>query len=299
MLAAVDLGSNSFHLGLAEINDGAVEIKLRLREKIQLAAGLDEQKNLDDSAMTRALNCLTQFGEYTKSLPAAQVRVVGTNTFREACNLEEFLKKAQQALGHPIEIITGQEEARLIYMGVTQVKGIPPERLFVLDIGGGSTELAIGQNGVPQWLQSISIGCVSFTKRFFPDMKNTSEAVKQAKAAAKSALEKAKIAVEQQNWEISWGTSGTIDAVDSVLKTILPEEEGITLNGLYILQEALLAFPSTHDIVLPGLREDRATIFSAGVAILTAAFETFNIPRMHIAGAALREGLIAEMIQKL
>jgi exopolyphosphatase/guanosine-5'-triphosphate,3'-diphosphate pyrophosphatase len=298
-LAAVDLGSNSFHLGLAVWENGKLEIKTRLREKIQLAAGLNQEKELSQEAQDRALACLATFGDLIRDLPPQQVRVVGTNTFREARNLNGFLTQVHQVLGHPVEIISGKEEARLIYLGVTQSRGIPPQRLLVIDIGGGSTEIIIGEKGKPEWLQSIPIGCVSFTKRFFNDLKNDAVSFTRALHAAKEAFAAVKTEVAKVGWEIVWGTSGTIDAVDSVLKTNGWDIDGITPAGLRALQQALLVFMKTSDIELPGLRADRATIFPAGVAILTAAFESFGIENMTAAGAALREGLLFEMVERL
>lgn len=301
ILAAVDLGSNSFHLGIASWENNKLEMKTRLREKIQLAAGLDHSKQLNQATQERALACLAKFGEYTRKLPENQVKIVGTNTFRVASHVEHFLGKAHQLLGHPIHIISGQEEARLIYLGVTKSRGIPSERLLVIDIGGGSTEMIIGERGHPEWLKSIPIGCVSFTQQFFSSGQNSPNAFLAAVNAAKEAIEPVKHEIPIKRWQIVWGTSGTIDAVDSVIKANgWGNEIGeITPEALHVLERALLCFPVSSTIDLPGLRLDRATIFPAGVAILTAVFESLNISQMHFVGAALREGLLYELIDQL
>lgn len=298
-IAAVDLGSNSFHLGIASWHNNHLEIKTRMREKIQLAAGLTEEKYLTQECQDRALACLAKFGELISNLPPQQVRIVGTNTFRVANKLAGFLEEAQRVLGHPVEIISGQEEARLIYLGVTKTRGIPPQRLLVVDIGGGSTEMVVGEKGIAEWLKSVPIGCVTFAQQFFPGSQNNAAAFEQAKQNALCALKPYKEKVAELNWQLVWGTSGTIDSVDSVLKTNGWTQGGITAPLLELLREKILGFTQTVDIQLPGLRPDRASIFPSGVAILTAVFETFGITEMETAGAALREGLLFELVEGL
>ena len=230
VLAAVDLGSNSFHMIIARLRDGHFQIMDRLREMVQLRAGLNKQNVLSDEAQTRAIACLERFGERIRHLPAGKVRVVGTNTLRIAENSREFLRKARQALGHPIEIVTGEEEARLIYMGVSRSLAFDNTRRLVMDIGGGSTEFIIGEGLEGLRRESLEMGCVSFSQRFFNDG-NVSQLRMQA-ALLTAAIKLRSIQRPYQNlgWVEAVGASGTIRTVASIVTAQNWSENGVITN---------------------------------------------------------------------
>jgi exopolyphosphatase/guanosine-5'-triphosphate,3'-diphosphate pyrophosphatase len=297
-MAAIDLGSNSFHMIIAELLDGELRIVDRLREMVRLAGGLDEQDNLDEASRQRALDCLQRFGQRLAGFPAGAVRAVGTNTLRRARS-EDFLRQAQQALGHPIEIIAGVEEARLIYLGVAHGMADNDAMRLVVDIGGGSTEVILGRRFQPLELESLYMGCVSFSQRFFADGKITAKAMKKALIAARLEVQ----GIEREFRDIGWGeavgASGTIKAVHEVILANGWSEEGITLGALQRLVEALVAAGDIEKLSLNGLKEDRRAVIAGGVSVLLALFEGLCIERMQVSELALREGLLYDMLGRI
>ncbi|MDH5785552.1 MAG: exopolyphosphatase [Chromatiales bacterium] len=297
-LAAVDLGSNSFHMIVAELVDGELRIVDRLREMVRLAGGLDEQGNLDEASRQRALACLQRFGQRLVDFPPGSVRAVGTNTLRRARS-NDFLKQARQALGHPIEIIAGVEEARLIYLGVAHTLSDSDDIRLVADIGGGSTEVILGRRFEALEKESLYMGCVSFTRRFFPDGAINAVAMRKAVIAARQEV----LGIEREYRDIGWGqavgASGTIKAVRDVVRANGWSDEGITYDSLRRLADELVAAGHIDRVSLQGLKEERMPVICGGVAVLLALFEGLQIERMAVSEQALREGLLYDMLGRL
>ena len=297
-LAAVDLGSNSFHMKLVRVVGDELEVIDRIREMVRLASGLDENVNLTDEAIQRATDCLSRFGERLRDIPSEQVRVVGTNTLRRAGNSRKFLLLAQQALGHPIEIIGGQEEARLVYMGVSHSVSSSEGRILVVDIGGGSTELIIGRGYQPLHLESVFIGCVSLSQKFFNDGTITRKSMQRAITRGRLHLEPMEKAYRRIGWEQAVGSSGTIRTIEKVVIAHGWSNDGITPDALDKLQDELVKAGSVDALELKGLGKDRAPVFPGGVAALIAVFKSLKIERMWSSDGALREGLLYDLIGK-
>lgn len=295
-LAAVDLGSNSFRLQVARVVGSQLYELDALREPVRLAAGLGPDKRLDDVSQGRALECLKRFGERLRGLPPHAVRAVATNTLRVAKNAPQFLKKAQGALGFPIEVIAGREEARLIYLGVAQELPATDESRLVIDIGGGSTEFIIGARAKPQKLESLYMGCVSYSLRFFPGGKISKGAMKQAELAARTELETIAGEFSRGAWDRAFGSSGTVRAIGDALEQNGLSAGGITPEGLKRLREILIDIGDTARIKLPSVRPDRAPILPGGLAILYAAFSELGIEHMTPANGALRQGVLYDLL---
>lgn len=295
-LAAIDLGSNSFHLLVANYQNERLQVVARMGEKVQLAAGLHEQGTLNEAAMQRALDCLGRFAPFLKDIEAANLRVVGTNALRDADNSQTFIERAETQLGYPIEIIAGREEARLIYLGAAHALAENGRRLIV-DIGGGSTEFIIGEAFEPKALESLRMGCVTFSGRFFPDGELSEKRMRRAELAALSELANIQRPYQRLGWDDPVGSSGTIKAAASVLYAYgdAPQEGVITRSGLKKLRERLLKCKQLDKVELDGLKPDRAKVFPAGIAILCAVFEAFNLTQIRFADGALREGVLYDM----
>ncbi|MDR5897739.1 exopolyphosphatase [Halomonas vilamensis] len=295
-LAAIDLGSNSFHLLVANYQNERLQVVARLGEKVQLAAGLDEDGFLSDVAMQRALDCLGRFAPFLRGIPASQLRIVGTNALRDAHNSQTFIDLAEAQLGHSIEIIAGREEARLIYLGAAHALAESGRRLIV-DIGGGSTEFIIGESFEPMALESLRMGCITFSRRFFLDGELSEKRMRKAELAALSELANIQRPYQRLGWEDPVGSSGTIKAAASVLHayTDTPQEGLITKAGLKKLRERIIKCKHVDKVALEGLKPDRAKVFPAGVAILSAIFEAFALEQMRFADGALREGVLFDM----
>lgn len=294
ILAAVDLGSNSFRLQIARAEGDQLYMLDGMREPVRLAAGLTPEKYLDEAAQQRALTALGLFAERLRDLPPEAVRAVGTNSLRVAKNSHEFLPLAERALGFPIDVIAGREEARLIYLGVAH--GLPQsqDNLLVIDIGGGSTECIIGNGLTPLKLESLYMGCVSFSQRFFADGKITKNALKQAEIAAGSELQ---IITADYNgqWKQALGSSGTAKAIAEILELNGFSETGITRDGLDKLRTHLIKAGDVNHLGLKGLRADRVASLAGGFAIMYAAFCELGITHMHPALGALREGVLYDL----
>ncbi len=296
ILAAVDLGSNSFRLQVARVEDDQLYMLDNLREPVRLAAGLTGDKRLTKEAQQRALACLQRFGERLRGLPRKAVRAVGTNSLRVAKNAPEFLQQAEAALGFPIEVIAGREEARLIYLGVAH--GLPQSdsRRMVMDIGGGSTEFIIGRGLEPLRLESLYMGCVSFTQRFFPDGRIAKANLKEAELAARNELQTIISGFSPGHWDIALGSSGTARVLCDILEQNGMSDNGITRAGLEQLRTLLLKAGDAEKLGLQGLKSDRTPVLAGGFAIMYAAFCELGIEQMQPALGALREGVLYDLL---
>jgi exopolyphosphatase/guanosine-5'-triphosphate,3'-diphosphate pyrophosphatase len=294
VLAAVDLGSNSFHMVVARYQHGQLLILDRLREMVRLGAGVSESGRLDDEAMARALRCLERFGQRLRAMRADSVRVVGTNALRRAKRKRWFLERARAALGHPIEIISGLEEARLIYSGVAHTSPMSPDKRLVIDIGGGSTELVIGEGFTPLLLESLSVGCVGLSA--FDDGRISEKRFERARTAVRLELEPIQEAYRKMGWLQAFGSSGTVRVIADVLRRLDPEDPQITLPNLAKLAERVIAAGHIDELDLPEVDAERAPVFPAGVAILLEIVENLNIERVRVAEGAMREGLLYDLM---
>ena len=301
VVAAVDLGSNSFHMIMARLEGGVMRVVDRHREMVRLADGLDERHMLSIDAQWRALACLRRFGQRLRELDSGNVRAVGTNTFRAADNTAEFIGQAEQALGHPIDIISGVEEARLIYLGVAgSMKGSDRRRL-VVDIGGGSTELIIGHAQETQQMNSFYMGCVSLSQRFFPGGKISEKRMLAAETAAKQELEPVEYQYRSAHWDEALGASGTIKAAASIAleNGWCDEEKTITRRALKQVRNALLEAGHVDNLKLRGLSDERKPVIPGGIAVLRAIFSVLDVETMRVASGALREGLLYDLVGRM
>ena len=296
ILAAVDLGSNSFRLQVARVENDQFYMLDNLREPVRLAAGLTDDKRLDKAAQQRALACLQRFGERLRGLPLEAVRAVGTNSLRVAKNAAEFLQQAEAALGFPIEVIAGREEARLIYLGVAQ--GLPQSdgKRLVIDIGGGSTEFIIGRGLEPLKLESLYMGCVSYSQRYFPDGKITKANLKQAELAACNELQTIVTEFSRGHWDEALASSGTARVLCDILEQNGYSSGGITRVGLEQLRAQLLKTGDAASLELQGHKPDRILALPGGFAIMYAAFCELGIEQVQPSLCALREGVLYDLL---
>ena len=299
MIAAVDLGSNSFHLVIARIQRGKLYILDRLRETTRLAAGLESDQRLTAEVQRRALDSLKRFGQRLAVLPQGSVRAVGTNTLRHARNAEQFLRRAQQALGHPIEVVGGQEEARLIYLGVAHSLAEQSGKRLVVDIGGGSTELIIGKGFEPLHMESLQMGCVTSSMTHFPGGAITADSMRRAGIVAQQELLNITERYRSIGWTHCIGSSGTVNAILDIITAHGWSPDCITLPSLKKLRKHLIAAGHVKRLRLPGLRADRAPVLPGGLAILLAVFESLGLERMYAASGALREGLLYDLLGRI
>ena len=296
VIAAIDLGSNSFHMIVARMVNGHFQILDRLREMVQFAAGLDGKNRLSEESQQRALDCLARFGQRLRQIPSEQLRIVGTNTLRIARNSADFLVRAEAVLGHTVEIISGQEEARLVYLGVVHSVADVPGRRLVVDIGGGSTELIIGEKFEPLHLTSLKMGCVSMSRACFDDGRITESRMKEAELLVRLRLEPVTVEFQDWGWQVVTGASGTIKAIQDVATREGWCREGITLEALRRLRTALLETGNTSTIAARwALEPARARVFAGGFAVLHGLCETLGLDRMEVSEGALREGVIYDL----
>ncbi len=296
-IAAIDLGSNSFHMVVAEEHQGQVVMIDRIREMVRLASGLDDNGKLSKEVEENALACLQRFGQRLRDLSSENVSAVGTNTLRRVENAELFLLRAEEALGHPIEIISGIEEARLIYQGVAHSLEPDHKNRLVIDIGGGSTELIIGEEFNTRMMESLEMGCVTMTKRFFPDGKITSQRIERARVNVLQKMKAIRHAFRHQGWDAVIGASGTIKSTASIIREMaLDDEDGITVEALIKLINKIKEFEAIDDIKLAGLSERRVPVFLGGAIVLFGVFEALGIEHMQVSDGALREGLLYDML---
>ncbi len=296
VLAAVDLGSNSFHMLVVRQVDGGFAVIDRLREMVRLASGIDEEGNLSEESRARALECLARFGQRLRVIRPGRVRVVGTNTFRRAKRIDGFLAEAQEALGHPIEIVSGREEARLIFLGAAHSLPAGDHRRLVVDIGGGSTEVISGQGLTAHELDSLYMGCVSMSQAHFPGGKITSKRFRKAQTAAQVELEALASRLAGTRWDEAVGASGTIKATEAVLRELGWRSGGITAPAVRRLADHLVEIGHADQIDLPGLSPQRAPVFAGGVAILLGLFESLAIDELRVSNGALREGVLHDLV---
>lgn len=294
-LAAIDLGSNSFHLMLARLEGGGLKVLDRLREPVRLAAGLDKHKHLKDDAAERALACLRRFSARLEGFAPNQVRAVGTNTLRAAKNARSFQRRAQDALGFPIEVLPGSEEARLIYLGVAHDLSDDAGRRLVIDIGGGSTELVIGERFELLEAHSLHMGCVSYTQRFFADG-FTPKAFAKARLTAARELLPLRRSFRELGFQDAVGCSGTIKTIANTLRGQGWTEGTVTPEGLERMERALIAGGTPLELDLPELSSDRAQVIGGGLAILRAVFDQLQLTQLRKSDSALREGLLWDLM---
>ena len=301
IIAAVDLGSNSFHMVVARMENGVARIIDRHREMVRLADGLDSQHMLSSEASWRALGCLRRFGQRLRELDSEDVRAVGTNTFRAADNAAEFLEKAEQALEHPIDIISGVEEARLIYNGVARSLDGGDERRLVVDIGGGSTEIILGQGLEAQQMNSFYMGCVSMSKRYFGDGIITEQRMKQAETAARQELEPMGHIYHESKHDSALGSSGTAKAAACIAfeNGWCEEQSVISKRALKQIRKTLIDAGHIDNIKLKGLTEQRTPVVCGGTAIMRAVFSVLGIDMMRVTAGALREGILYDLVGRL
>jgi exopolyphosphatase / guanosine-5'-triphosphate,3'-diphosphate pyrophosphatase len=281
---------------VARYSHGQLTIIDRLREMVRLAAGVAENGRIDKDAATRALACLERFGQRLHAMHADNVRVVGTNALRLARRKQAFLERAREALGHPIEIIGGMEEARLIYLGVAHTMPSEPGRRLVVDIGGGSTELIIGEGLAPLELESLQMGCVSVSERFFRDGKLSAKRLARARVAARLELEPVQAAFRRRGWDRTVGSSGTVRVIGDAIRELDPQATSITPAGLERLLTYMSEAGHLRELSLACVTEERRPVFPGGVAILAEVFEVLGIEEMRVAEGAMREGLLYDML---
>jgi len=299
LLAAIDMGSNSFHMVVARLVHGEIRTLEKMGEKVQLGAGLDEQNRLTEEAQQRALDCLSRFAQRLRGMPREMVQVVGTNALRVARNSHAFIHRAEEVLGYPVEIIAGREEARLIYLGVSHTLSDDSGRRLVVDIGGGSTEFIIGERFEPQEMESLHMGCVSFRNRYFPDGKISRKQMDRAITHAEQELLNIRQRYRNIGWQSSVGSSGSIKAIASVLANLKVTDGRITMEGMEELRKRLVSMGKVDKLADLGVRADRQSIFPAGFAILMGAFRSLGIDNMAFADGALREGLLYDIVGRI
>jgi exopolyphosphatase / guanosine-5'-triphosphate,3'-diphosphate pyrophosphatase len=295
-LAAVDLGSNSFRLEIGRVDHGQYVRTEYLKESVRQGNGMDEDRNLTPEAIARGVDCLARFGERLSGFKPAQVRAVATQTLREARNRDQFLALAKKALGFPIEVISGREEARLIYQGVCQMLPQTAEKRLVIDIGGRSTELILGVGSTPKVMESYRVGCVAWSTRYFPDGQFTRKAFESAEVAAKAVLDECLSSYRRDQWDAAYGSAGTVGAVGDVLAATTRPAGRVNREGLDWMLEQLLSAGNSERLRLPGLKEDRVSIIGGGLAILRAVFDLLQIDELQLASGGLRHGLIGELM---
>ncbi|UNH27129.1 guanosine-5'-triphosphate,3'-diphosphate diphosphatase [Moellerella wisconsensis] len=294
LYAAIDLGSNSFHMLVVREVADSIQVISRVKRKVRLAAGLDKDNVLSEQAMERGWQCLRLFSEHLQDIPASQVRVVATATLRIAKNADIFVEKASKILGNTIKVIQGEEEARLIYQGVAHTTGGPTQRL-VVDIGGGSTELVTGTGAKASQLFSLEMGCVTWLERYFSDRTLTADNFAKAESAAQQIIMPVAEQLIRHGWQICVGASGTVQAIQEIM-IAQGMDELITLPKLQELKRKAIVCGKLEELEIEGLTFERALVFPSGLSILIAIFKTLNIENMTLAGGALREGLVYGML---
>lgn len=296
VLATVDLGSNSFRMQISRLVEDQLYTLDALKETVRLGAGLGADKVLDDDTQTRALACLARFGERLRGFSPGQVRVVGTNTLRVAKNSVEFIARAEALLGFPIEIIAGREEARLIYLGAAHTLPATHERRLVVDIGGGSTEFIIGSQYRSLVTESLPLGCVSYSMRYFPDGKAGKGQFRDAILAARNEIQRITHAFRPDEWQLAVGTSGTARSLRDILEINDYSSEDITLDGMERLRQEIIKRGNIKNVSLNGLKSDRAPVLPGGLAIMIAIFEELSVRKMTVAEGALRDGVLYDLL---
>ena len=298
LLAAVDLGSNSFRLEIGHLDHGQIRRAEYLKETVRQGSGLDSERNLSPVAMQRGWDCLARFAERIAGFKPGQVRAVATQTLREARNRDFFLDKAQKILGFPIEVISGREEARLIYAGVSHLLAQSNERRLVVDIGGRSTELILGQGYQAHVLESYRVGSVAWSMKYFPEGQFTAAAFEMAEVAAKAILDEVLNTYRRKDWDVAYGSSGTIGAVVDILEAAGWPVGLVRRDGLQWLKDKLIKAGNAESLKLDGIKEDRRPVIGGGLAILCALFELLDIDELQAAQGALRQGALYDLLDR-
>ena len=300
LIAAVDLGSNSFRLLIGRVVKapaGTLVYPLdSLKEVVRLASGLTKEKRLDAESQQRAVAVLERFGDRLRGFAPHSVRAVATNTLRVAKNAREFLDRAERALGFPIEVIAGREEARLIYTGVANTSPLGTGSTLVVDIGGGSTEFIIGEGHEPRLMESLFMGCVSYSLRFFPGGEIDKQNLKQAELAAQKELEVIARDYREAGWQHAIGSSGTAKALGEILEQNSLSAQGITRDGLASLRELLLRAGSAERLRIEALKPDRIPVLPGGFAIMSAVFKMLDLEALEVSDGALRQGVLYDLL---
>ena len=299
VMAAVDLGSNSFHMVVARLRHGQFTIIDRIREMVRLASGLDARGTLSTSAAGRAIDCLERFGERLRDMHASRVRVVGTNTLRRAMRARSFLKAAQAALGHPVEVISGIEEARLIYLGVSHHVPSAGEQMLVIDIGGGSTELIIGEGFEPRYLESLFMGCVGLSGRYFGGSEVSAARFGKAQLAARLELQPVIATFQSMGWNTAVGSSGTIRAAERAARSMGLIENGLTVDAVETIIDEVIRAGGVRQLGLADFNPRRAPVFPGGLVILRETMAGLGIGELQVSDGALREGLLYDMLGRI
>ena len=297
-LAAVDLGSNSFRLEIGHYEFGHIQRVEYLKETVRQGNGLDEDRNLTQDAMERGWACLARFGERLAGFPRAHVRAVATQTLREARNRDDFLVRGSEVLGYPIDVVSGTEEARLIYQGVARLLPQSDERRLVVDIGGRSTELILGQQYTPDTVASFRVGSVAWSQRYFANGDFTASALRGAEIAAKAVLDEAVATFRPGAWDIAYGSSGTAGAVGDILAAAGGPPGIITREGLNWLRDRILRAQTAERLRLEGLKDERRAVIGGGISVLRAVFDLLDISEMHVAQGALRQGALYDLLDR-
>jgi exopolyphosphatase/guanosine-5'-triphosphate,3'-diphosphate pyrophosphatase len=298
LLAAIDLGSNSFRLEISRYDHGQIQRVAYLKETVRQGNGLDENRNLTDEAMQRGWDCLARFAERLSGFKKSQVRAVATQTLREAKNRDVFLKRGCEILGFSIEVIAGTEEARLIYQGVAHLLPTSQERRLVVDIGGRSTELVLGQGLEANETASFRVGSVTWSMKYFPGGEFTPQAFEKAEIAAQAVLEEALSTYPRAEWHKAYGASGTVGAVADILALAGFPEGEISLDGLDWLVKCLVRAGQASKVQLEGLKEDRRAVIGGGVSVLRALMTLLQVKTLYVAQGALRHGVLFDMVDR-
>lgn len=298
LLAAVDLGSNSFRLEIGRFDKGRIQRVDYLKETVRQGGDLDEDRNLKPEAIERGLKCLARFGESLKGFPKHHVRAVATQTLREARNRDDFLRQAKKALGFEVEVISGVEEARLIYEGVSRFLPQSDEKRLVIDIGGRSTEFILGQHLSAETTDSIRVGSVTWSLKYFADGQFSEKNFQRAEIAAESFLDAVADTYQRQYWDVAYGASGTVGAIAEVLTIAGFDEDKITRKGLMWLRAQLIKAKTPDKLDLGGLKEDRKTVIAGGLSVLIGIFDLLKLDALMVAKGALRHGLLYDMMEQ-
>ncbi len=298
LLAAVDLGSNSFRLEIGRYENGQIQRVDYLKETVRQGGDLDEERNLRPEAIERGLKCLARFGEALKGLPKHHVRAVATQTLREARNREVFIKLANKVLGYEVEVISGVEEARLIYQGVSRLLPQSDEKRLVIDVGGRSTEFILGQHLNAETTDSLRVGSVTWSLKYFADGSLSEKNFQRAEIAAESFLDAVADVYQHQYWDVAYGASGTVGAIADILSNAGFEENKLTRAGLAWLRAQLIKAKTFDKLDLAGLKEDRKSVIAGGLSILIGIFNLLKLDALIVAKGALRHGLLYDMVEQ-
>lgn len=296
LIAAVDMGSNSFHMVVARMEHGEPRVIDRLRDTVRMAAGLRSDGSLDAERRARAMACLARFGQRIAGLPSMRVRAVATNAVRRLASPQTFLTAADAALGYPIEVVSGREEGRLIFLGAAHDLPISREPRLIIDVGGGSTEFIIGRGLAPIYTESVQAGCIASTLRFFPGGKITRKRWQRAVSEIGVLLQQFAEDFRESGWQDAYGSSGTTKSIGAIVQAMKFSDDGITAASLASLRDAVIGQGQITALKLPGLADERAAVLPGGVVIMEAAFAALGIERLRVCESSMREGLLWDLL---